>query len=116
VSDRDNDLDPPFCRRSVLVRPDGSAVDHLDVTSHEAIVACDAGIVALWQASSRCPLIAAPRRYRSARAGHQRVGRRGVCWATAARLHAIRNRSHHIGACQRSITFPSGAKEPVVLL
>ncbi|MCY1171772.1 hypothetical protein D9M73_118940 [compost metagenome] len=22
---------PPFCRRSLLVRPDGSAVDHLDV-------------------------------------------------------------------------------------
>lgn len=29
--DRDNDLHPPFCRRSLLVRPDGSAVDHLDV-------------------------------------------------------------------------------------
>ncbi len=29
--DRDNDHDPPFYRRGLLVRPDGSAVDHLDV-------------------------------------------------------------------------------------
>lgn len=30
--DRDSDLHPPFCRRSLLVRPDGSAVDHLYLT------------------------------------------------------------------------------------
>ena len=29
--DRDNDLDPPFCRRGLLVGANGGAVDHLDV-------------------------------------------------------------------------------------
>ena len=66
--DRDNDLDPPFCRRSLLVRPDGSAVDHLDVTvmggsdgvhhpvpdasfapPYEAVVAGGAWAIALWE-------------------------------------------------------------------
>src|ERR1700712_219131 len=72
-SDRDNDLDPPFCRRSLLVRPDGSAVDHLDVAvirsgdgvhhpaphacfapSHEAVVAGSARAIALGQVAPRC--------------------------------------------------------------
>lgn len=72
--DRDNDLHPPFCRRSLLVRPDGTAVDHLDVAnmgsgdsvhqpiphaclspSHEAVVAGGARTIALGQVAPRRP-------------------------------------------------------------
>lgn len=70
--DRDNDLDPPFCRRSLLVRPNGSAVDHLDFAvvrgadsihqvvpharrppSSEAVVAGRARAIALGQVAPR---------------------------------------------------------------
>lgn len=77
--DRDNDLDPPFCCRSLLVRPDGSTVDHLDVTvvrsgdgvhhtvpdayfapPNKAIVACRTGTIAFgqvppWRTGSQYP-------------------------------------------------------------
>jgi len=72
VIDRDNDLDPPFYRRSLLVRPDGSAVDHLNVTvmrgtdgihhpipdtrlppAHEAVVAGGAWAIAFGQVAPR---------------------------------------------------------------
>jgi hypothetical protein len=74
VIDRDNDLDPLFCRRSLLVRPDGGAVDHLDLAvvrgadgvhqpvpyaclspSVEAVVAGGAWSVALGQVAPRRP-------------------------------------------------------------
>lgn len=70
--DRDNDLDPLFSRRSLLMRTDGSAVDHLNVTvvrggnsvhhpipntrlppSHEAAVARRARTIALRQVAPR---------------------------------------------------------------
>lgn len=63
----------PFCCRSLLVRPDGSAVDHLDVAimrggdgihhpipnarfspAHEAIVASCARAIAFRQVAPRC--------------------------------------------------------------
>lgn len=71
--DRDSDLHPPFCRRSLLVDANGGAVDHLDVAvvrggdgvhqpvpyarlspSHEAVVAGGAWAVALRQVAPRC--------------------------------------------------------------
>ena len=71
--DRGNDLDPLFCRRGLLVSPNGGAVDHLDVAfvrggdrihqpvpntrlspSHEAIVAGGARAIALRQVAPRC--------------------------------------------------------------
>jgi hypothetical protein len=73
VIDRDSDLHPPVCRRGLLVRPDGSAVDHLDVAivrgadgvhqpvpyarlspSVEAVVAGGARAIALRQVTPRC--------------------------------------------------------------
>lgn len=71
--DRDSDLHPPFCRRSLLVGANGGAVDHLDVAivgggdgvhqpvpytclppSHEAVVAGGARAVALGQVAPWC--------------------------------------------------------------
>lgn len=70
--DRDNDLDPLFCCRGLLVGANGSAVDHLDLAivggtdgihhpipntrlspSHEAVVTGGARAVALWQVAPR---------------------------------------------------------------
>lgn len=72
--DRDSDLHPPFCRRSLLVGANGGAVDHLDVAvvrggdgvhqpipharlspSREAVVARGARAVALGQVAPRRP-------------------------------------------------------------
>lgn len=79
MNDQNNDPDPPFCGRGLLVDPNGGAVDHLDVAimrgrdgvhhpipypglspSHEAIVARRAwaitlGQIAPWGAGSQHP-------------------------------------------------------------
>ena len=72
--DRDDDPDPLFCRRSLLVRPDGSAVDHRYVMvmggsdgvhhpiphtrfppSHEAVVRVSAWAITLGQIIRKQP-------------------------------------------------------------
>lgn len=69
-SDRDNDLDPPFCRRALLMDANNGGIDHLHLTimdfgdgvheavphtcfppSHEAIVAGGAWAISLRQVS-----------------------------------------------------------------
>lgn len=46
-------------------------------------------------------LIAAPRKYRSARGDHRHAAHLAACWATAARSRATQSQSDHIGSCRR---------------
>lgn len=79
MTDRDSDLHPLFCRRGLLVGPNGGAVDHLDVAvvrgsdcihqpvpdarlspSHEAVVASGARAISFrqvtpWRTGSQHP-------------------------------------------------------------
>src|SRR4029077_11660311 len=59
--------------------------------------------------------IAAPRRCRSARGGHPRAARHGVCWGEAVRSRAIRSQSGHIGSCVARIRFRRDMKAAVRL-
>jgi hypothetical protein len=117
-NDRDNDLDPPFCRRALLMDANYGGIDPLQpaimglgdgiheavpntcfAPSDKAIVAGGAWAVPLWQIAPWRNRIAAPRRCRSARGGHPRAARHGFCWGEAVRSRAIRNQSGHIGSC-----------------